>query len=64
MFEIIRSQAQNIGYAYDTCDSCEFLPNCDGGCYYKRSHDDFVCPKSSFENDSLMIIKEIFEVKS
>ncbi|WP_143468414.1 MFS transporter, partial [Lactococcus cremoris] len=22
-------------------------------CYYKRSHDDFVCPKSDFENDSL-----------
>ena len=63
MFEITRSQAQNIGYAYDTCASCIFLPNCDGGCYYKRSHDDFKCPKTDFKNNGLMLIKEIFEAK-
>ncbi|MFC4651363.1 radical SAM/SPASM domain-containing protein [Lactococcus nasutitermitis] len=37
MFDIIRSQTQDVKYSSKRCNSCEFLPHCDGGCYYRRS---------------------------
>jgi len=59
-FDLVRSQVIDSPDYSAECAECEFYANCSGGCYYRKTDAGFRCPRESFLDNELPLIKMIF----
>lgn len=51
-----------VEYLDESCKKCNYLPLCNGGCFYKKTvYNKKICYKNDINKNDLLLIKELFK---